>query len=218
MKNEYILILLMKRHLWFMAWCCQVPSLHYWRTEWAHCGLLIPYDDIELGQHCFRVRLVVWQHQAITWNNVDLSVEFCGTHLTPISQEVLKISIYKMSFKNIIVKLLLHLSVASETELSLCLFTASFPHGVLEPTTNHWWLNSQYFPNSQCVQAEEFDYIRFSLQCFIEFCIFTVSFDFCTNIFFSHQHIYMPKQKKGWHFPAIKWIIFYRFLYFWLNL
>ena len=35
------------------------------------------YGDIDLGQHW----LVVWQCQAITWTNVDLSLKvFCGIH------------------------------------------------------------------------------------------------------------------------------------------
>ena len=40
------------------------------------------------------------RRQAITWTNVHLSsIWFCGTHLRPISQEVLTILIHKMSLK-----------------------------------------------------------------------------------------------------------------------
>ena len=39
----------------------------------THCGIVKPYNDIELGQHWFRYWLVAWWHQAITWINVDLS-------------------------------------------------------------------------------------------------------------------------------------------------
>ena len=39
---------------------------------------------------------------------------FCGTNLRPMSQEVLKIAIRKMSLKNTLVKLFPHDSVASE--------------------------------------------------------------------------------------------------------
>ena len=38
----------------------------------------------------------------------------CGTHLRPILQEVVKVSIFKMSLKNTLVKLLPHLSEATE--------------------------------------------------------------------------------------------------------
>ena len=37
----------------------------------THCGLVTPYGDMELGQHCLRQWLVAWRHQAITWTNVD---------------------------------------------------------------------------------------------------------------------------------------------------
>ena len=48
------------------------------------CGLVVPYGDKDLGQHWFS--LVAWQHQAISWTNVDLSsVGFCGIHLRAIS-------------------------------------------------------------------------------------------------------------------------------------
>ena len=34
-------------------------------------GLVTPYGDIDLGPHWLRQWLVTWQHQAITWINVD---------------------------------------------------------------------------------------------------------------------------------------------------
>ena len=50
-----------------------------------------------------------------TKTNVDVSsMELCGTHLNPVSWEVLGISIHNMSFKNSLVKLVSHLSGASE--------------------------------------------------------------------------------------------------------
>ena len=43
--------------------------------------------------------LIAWRHQAITFTNVDLSsMESCGIHPTPISQEVFNISILKITF------------------------------------------------------------------------------------------------------------------------
>ena len=52
-----------------------------------HCGLVMPYGDINLGRHWYRWWLVAWWHQAITWSNVDLSPvrfrdisgQFCNT-------------------------------------------------------------------------------------------------------------------------------------------
>ena len=63
----------------------------------THCGLVMPNSN-----------------QAITWTNVNLwTMEFCGTHLR-LNSQVLKISIRKMILKNILVKLLWHLSGANE--------------------------------------------------------------------------------------------------------
>ena len=60
----------------------------------THCGLLMPCTHIHLGQHWPRQWLVSSQHQAITWNNGDLSsVKSFSIHLMPISKEMLKISI-----------------------------------------------------------------------------------------------------------------------------
>ena len=54
-----------------------------WPQVMPHIG------DINLGQHWLRLWLVTWQHQAITWTNVDLwSVKSCGIHLRAVSQEV----------------------------------------------------------------------------------------------------------------------------------
>ena len=44
------------------------------------------------------IHLVACRHQDITWTNVDLS-KFCVTHLRPILQEVLKMSISIMGLK-----------------------------------------------------------------------------------------------------------------------
>ena len=50
----------------------------------------------------------------ITWTNFGLSTGFCGTHIKQILQELLKVSIHKMSLKNTLVKGLPHLSVTNE--------------------------------------------------------------------------------------------------------
>ena len=66
----------------------------------THCGLAMPYADINLGQHQSRQWLVTWWHQATTWTNVDLSsVKSCGIHLRAISHEMIKISTLDMSLK-----------------------------------------------------------------------------------------------------------------------
>ena len=56
---------------------------HHTIISW---GLVTPFGDIDLGQHWLRWWLDAWRHQAITWNNVDLSsVRSCGIHLRAIS-------------------------------------------------------------------------------------------------------------------------------------
>ena len=55
----------------------------------THCGLVKPYGDINLCQHWLKQWLVAWQHQAITWTNVDLSsLRTSGIHLRAILQEI----------------------------------------------------------------------------------------------------------------------------------
>ena len=57
----------------------------------THWGIMMPYNNIDLGQHWLRWWLVAWRQQAITWTNADLSsIRFCCIHLTAISREVLK--------------------------------------------------------------------------------------------------------------------------------
>ena len=75
-------------------------------VRWLHClyqrGRATPYGDIDLVQHCF-----IWWHQTITRINVDLLfMGFSGSYLRIISQNVLKRSVRKITFKNIFVKLL----------------------------------------------------------------------------------------------------------------
>ena len=55
----------------------------------AHCGLVTPYGDIDLGQHWFRYWLVAWWHRTVTWTNVALSsVRSSSDHVRAISQEI----------------------------------------------------------------------------------------------------------------------------------
>ena len=69
------------------------------RLNLTHCGLVTPYDDKVMGQHCFSYWLVAWWHQAITWTSVDLSKMFCGIHVSAISQDLLKKLFHEMSLK-----------------------------------------------------------------------------------------------------------------------
>ena len=51
----------------------------------THCGLVTPYGTINVGQHWLSWWLIAWQHQAITWTNVDLSsVGSSGIHMRAI--------------------------------------------------------------------------------------------------------------------------------------
>ena len=48
----------------------------------THCGLMMRYGNIDLGQHWLRQWLVTWQHQAITWTKLTCHQRcFCGVHL-----------------------------------------------------------------------------------------------------------------------------------------
>ena len=44
----------------------------------THCGLVTPYGNIDLGQHLLRYWFVAWQHQVITWTNIDLLPKSSG--------------------------------------------------------------------------------------------------------------------------------------------
>ena len=65
-----------------------------------HCGLVMPYGDMDLGQHWLRQWLVAWWHQAITWTNVDLSsVTYSDIHLMATIQGIPHPSITVISLK-----------------------------------------------------------------------------------------------------------------------
>ena len=62
-----------------------------------HCGLGTPYGDIVPGQNWTANG---WQHQAITWINVDLSsVKSNDFHLMVISQDIHQPLITELSMK-----------------------------------------------------------------------------------------------------------------------
>ena len=67
----------------------------------TYCSLVTPYGDIDLGKTL--LRLVAWQHQAITWPNVDSSsVSSSDIHLRVISQEIPQPPITKLAWKLLI--------------------------------------------------------------------------------------------------------------------
>ena len=84
-------------------WFLQLLMFHMMKIILTHYGLITPYGDIDLYQNWLRFYLDhvdVWQHQAITWTNVDLpSVESFGIHMCVISLEMLKLSIMYCKIK-----------------------------------------------------------------------------------------------------------------------
>ena len=70
-------------------------------NELTHWPLVMPYGIIGYIQHWFRQWLVAWQHQAITFTNVDQSlVRSCDIHLRAILQEFLEICALDYEFEN----------------------------------------------------------------------------------------------------------------------
>ena len=75
--------------------------------ELTHCGLVTPYSDIDLGHNWLRQWLAAWQHQAITWTNVDsLLVRMFSFHLKAITQQVHNLLYNAMNFKNYTFKIM----------------------------------------------------------------------------------------------------------------
>ena len=92
----------------------------------THCGLVMPYGDLELGQHWLRYWPVTWQHQAITWTNVHhSSLRYYGIHWREISLEM---SFVNMSLKVIDSRQQSHLPGANELTLTVTLSTPYFHH------------------------------------------------------------------------------------------
>ena len=65
----------------------------------THYGLVMSYNDIDLGQHWLWWWLVAWWHQAITWTNDDLSVRSSDIRLRAISQEMPQPSVTTISLE-----------------------------------------------------------------------------------------------------------------------
>ena len=67
----------------------------------THCGWLISYGDIDLGQHWLRKWLIAWWYQAITWINVEFLLgRIYGIQLGAISQWVSKLLFCICEFQN----------------------------------------------------------------------------------------------------------------------
>ena len=107
------------------------PLFHNMENTWMHhplsyWGLVTPFGDIDLGQHCLRWWLVAWRHQAITWTNVDLSLRSSDVHLRAILLEISEPSVTKISLKIAYLKLNWNLPGASEL-LYVAIFVAMLP-------------------------------------------------------------------------------------------
>ena len=87
----------------------------------THCGLVMPYGSRDLGQHWFRLWLVAWRHQAITWTNVDLSsLRSSDVHLRAILLEISQPSVTKISLKIIFLRFHWNLPGANELTQNFC--------------------------------------------------------------------------------------------------
>ena len=105
--------------LWYLC-CIVLPAYFLWVT---HCGQVPSYGTRGLYQFCFWWGLVARQHKSITWTNIDYSlVGICGIGLQTISQLVAKLLCCIISFKMILLKLLLHLIEANELSWVLVLY------------------------------------------------------------------------------------------------
>ena len=69
-------------------------------AQLTHWGLVTPYGDRDMDQHWLRQWLVAWQHQAITWTNIDLSsVRSSNILLGIISHKIPQPLIIEISLK-----------------------------------------------------------------------------------------------------------------------
>ena len=88
-------------------------------TLFNHCGLVTSYGDIDLDQQCFRLWIVAWRHQPITWTNVDLSpVRSGGIHLRAILQEIPQPPVTEICMQITYLKCCSNLPGANELSLS----------------------------------------------------------------------------------------------------
>ena len=93
----------------------------------TRCGLMTPYDDLDLDQDWLRYWPVAWRYQAIAWTNMEFSlVRLCCIYVKEISQRVTKLPFCMMTLKIILLKLLLHLSKSCKPALVCAMTWACF--------------------------------------------------------------------------------------------
>ena len=69
-------------------------SLKLHQLALTHCGLVTACGYIYLCQHWLKYWFVSWQHQAISWTNVDLSpTGSCGIQLRSMITQIFMIAI-----------------------------------------------------------------------------------------------------------------------------
>ena len=117
MRNDILMItsivLIATYNAWF-AWYGKLRKSIY-ASLLTHCGLVVQYGDIKLGQLWLRRRLGEWWHQTITWINDDLSsVKFTDNHLRTISQGIHQLSVGSIRLKIVRLKFYLNLLWANE--------------------------------------------------------------------------------------------------------
>ena len=97
----------------------------------THCGPVMLYGDIDLGQHWLRWWLAAWRHQASTWTNDYLSSATARPseiHLGAISHEIPQQSVAEFSLE--ITYLKFHSNLPGAGDLNDVTFFA--PLSVLE--------------------------------------------------------------------------------------
>ena len=83
-----------------MVWSSIPKNFCSWRCPLTHCGLVVPYGNIDIGQNWLIYWLVALRHQANTWTNVDWSsVKSSDIHIRAISQGMPQPLITKICLK-----------------------------------------------------------------------------------------------------------------------
>ena len=121
-----------------------------WKNYVTHCGLVMPYGDIDLGQHWHRLRFVAWWHQAITWINVNslgpgrfewnfrwvilkqiLLIDSCGYLLSNYSK--INVTIVPTNEKSTLAQVMAWCHQTASHCLSQCWPRSMSPYGVTRP-------------------------------------------------------------------------------------
>ena len=110
----------------------------------TYCGLVVPYYDWDLGQHCFRWWLVTRWYRAINWTSFDLpSVKSFDNHRRAIIQEIPKPSVDDINLKIASLKCHSYLSGCIELNASVWITATWFHqmkslhiHGLVQDCSN----------------------------------------------------------------------------------